>query len=264
MNNLRVSVLVPAVDEVVSLARTVDEVQRRCSDAAGQIIIILCERTSLQCRQTAAQLVDRYPGVVVICEQRRGRLGGAFLEALQVAQGSHVVTMFSDLESDPGILPEMLAVAGRHPRDIISASRWLSGGGFQGYGQIKLAVNFLAQVFSRLLFRAAVTDFTLGYRVVPRSVLDSTRWEEAGHAFVYESILKPIRLGIRVREVPTIWRSRKEGRASGSWRTYLAYMRVAIRVRLMPVAEIADGEPQKEQSTWPRSTRLRPPSNETG
>ena len=60
-------------------------------------------------------------------------------EAFDLARGSHAVMMSSDLETDPALVQNFIRLSKQKPRAIITASRWMRGGGFEGYNPLKLA-----------------------------------------------------------------------------------------------------------------------------
>jgi hypothetical protein len=125
-----------------------------------------------------------------------------------------------------------VAAAREAPDAVASASRWLPGGRFEGYGRIKLWLNLAFQKLMALAFAAPVTDFTFGYRLYPRRLLERIRWRETYHPFVLESLLVPLLLGVRVVERPAIWRSRTEGVSSWPAVGYAWYLATATRIRL--------------------------------
>ena len=75
-----------------------------------------------------------------------------------------------------------------------------------------------------------LTDLTYGYRLFKTELVQNIQWEELRHPFLLETLLKPVRLGVRVVEVPTSWRARTEGESHNSfWRNFL-YFRIAVKV----------------------------------
>ena len=225
------SVVMPAVNEVDSLIEAVDTVFAVAGEHLRRVFIVICEKTTEECRAAAGLLSVRYPGRVVLVPQRLPLLGGALREGLAAAEGRHVVVMYSDGESDPRTVGPLLAEALRNPEAIVSASRWLPGSAFEGYPPVKTLFNWLFQKFFAALYGAAVTDFTFGYRVYPLPMVRAIAWEEVGHAFVFESVVKPLRLGVAVREVPTLWRARAEGQSQLRPWMYLRYLLVGLRTR---------------------------------
>jgi dolichol-phosphate mannosyltransferase len=117
--------------------------------------------------------------------------------------------------------------------DIVAASRWLPGGGFSGYGRTRQTLNRLFQLGCRLLYGTRLTDLTYAYRLYRREALLDIRWDELGHPFLLECLLKPLRLGARVIEIPCAWRPRSEGTSANSLWQMFAYVRTAVRIRLM-------------------------------
>ena len=71
---------------------------------------------------------------------------------------------------------------------------------------------------------------TFGYRIFKTSILKEIRWEEAKHPFFFETIVKPLRLGHSVAEVPSPWKARTEGESQNTfWRNF-EYFKVGFRV----------------------------------
>ena len=122
-------------------------------------------------------------------------LGGALRNAFDLARGSHVVMMASDLETDPNDLKALVAESEKNPSAIIATSRWLRKGEFHGYSPIKLVCNWIFQRFFSILYLTRLSDMTYGYRLLPTRLVQAIAWEELRHPFNLETIVKPLRLG---------------------------------------------------------------------
>lgn len=240
-DHLAITFVLPVLNETESLRTTVGTILRLAADDLHELLVVTADRSTPQSVQVARQLQQEHPGLVRIHQQRLPRLGGAMREAFELAAGSHVMLMASDLETDPELIPRFVEKMQEGRWDIVSGSRWLAGGGFEGYGRLRKLLNWLFQRSFRLLYSARLTDLTFAYRLYRREVLEGIRWEELGHPFLLECLLKPLRLGARVAEVPCRWQSRREGRSAGSFRQMLQYVPLAIRVRLTRPARIRSG-----------------------
>lgn len=228
-----VSAIVPFVNERASIRTLVDALFGERGTAISEILIVVGARTDAAALGELREIAARDPGGrISICTQELPGLGGALREGVRQARGSHCLFIYADLESDPAVVPQMIAVARAHAGAVVSASRWLPGGRFEGYGRGKLLLNLLFQKFMAALFLCRVTDFTFGYRIYPRAFLRSVAWRESRHPFVLESILEPLVRGVPIIEVPTIWRSRHEGVSSWSALSYYEYLVTAARIRL--------------------------------
>ena len=165
-----VSLLVPAMDETYSLQETVDIIVQTCklSDIA-EIIIILCERTSADSRRTAEQLVEKYQDKlrIYIHNQKRPFVGGAIQDGFDLAIGSHVVVMSSDLETPPQLISSFIELAKKNPEKVITASRWIKGGGFRNYNKIKTKLasqqkKILKKRWCVIIYLKSLLHFCLG------------------------------------------------------------------------------------------------------
>ncbi len=237
------SIIIPAMDETYSLEQTVRTVFETCkTEDIAEFIIVLCERTSAACRQTAERLVAQYQDKtpIYIHDQTLPFAGGAVQEGFRLAVGSHVLMMSADLETDPNLVRRFIELARHDPEEVITASRWISGGGFHNYNKVKLVCNCIFEKAIALLFGVKLTDLTYGYRCFPAQLVKSIRWEEYKHPFFLETALKPIRLGVRFEEIPAQWEARTEGVSQNSFFANFRYFKTAWHVRFMPKEKITE------------------------
>ncbi len=241
------TIVLPLVDETVSLKQTVDIVLRDARrEDIKELLIVTCKKTTNDARAVAAQLQKELGSLVVMHEQTLPYLGGAIREAFNLARGSHVLLMASDLETDPHDAAAMMAEAKKNPSCIITASRWLKGVEFHGYSKIKLVCNWIFQHFFSVLYGVKLTDLTFAYRIFPTKLVQAIRWEDLRHSFLFETLVKPLRLGVPVIEVPSTWRARIEGASQNSFFRNFEYFRIGLRTRfasrkniLLPEAALA-------------------------
>jgi glycosyltransferase involved in cell wall biosynthesis len=226
------SVVLPVINEVISLYQTIDTIFEYAGESVREVIIIVCHKTTAESLSACNELGERYAGQIRVIRQKLPFLGGALQEGLLAARGSHVIVMFSDGESDPRSIGDLISEARRNPEAIISASRWLKGNSFEGYPAVKTLLNYLFQKVFSLLYWENITDFTFGYRIYPVSLIQAIAWEETGHSFVFESILKPLRLNVNVLEIPTLWKARSEGESQLKPYMYLRYLWIGLKVRI--------------------------------
>jgi len=236
--NLAITFVLPVLGETDSLRVTVETINRVAGDHLHEILIVVADRSTEEAMATARRLQQQQPDVIRIHQQQLPLLGGAIREAFERASGSHVMLMAADLETDPQVIPQFIERMQEGAWDIVAGSRWLPGGGFEGYGRMKMWLNRAFQCWLRLMYRVRLTDLTFAYRLYRREVLAGIRWEKLGFSFQLECLLKPLRLGARVAEVPCRWRSRRQGTSAGSFRQMCAYVPLALRIRLLPKSRL--------------------------
>jgi len=226
------SVVLPVINEVSSLYQTIDTILEYVGESIREVIIVVCHKTTAESLSACNELGERYVGQIRVIQQKLPFLGGALREGLLAAGGSHVIVMFSDGESDPRSVGDLISEARRKPEAIISASRWLKENSFDGYPVGKKLLNYLFQKAFSLLYGGNITDFTFGYRIYPVQLIHAIEWKEMGHSFVLESILKPMRLKVNVIEIPSAWKARSEGESQVKPYMYLRYLWIGLKIRI--------------------------------
>ncbi|MBP3696910.1 MAG: glycosyltransferase [Clostridia bacterium] len=234
-----VSIVTGAVTETESLRRTVDYILEKCDHSdLTEIIIGYPDRATPECVAVIKELEAMQSDVSIWSfVQKRPRLG--FLtEAFDAVKGSHVITVDSDMALDLDLIPQMIEGAKKEPDTIFSASRWIDGGSFEGYNKFKKVLNYCSQKFLAVLYQSKLTDFTIPFQIAPAELLKSINFEETNFAIFIEMVLKPLRLGCKIKELPTNCHSRTEGESSNSFAQLPFYLKTALHIRFMPKEKI--------------------------
>ncbi len=226
----KISLVLPATDEPVSLEETVRRIRALLPQYFFQFIIVTHPTlTTPECKEMIAKLMSESSDVETFVQKRPG-LGGAIQDGFDRCEGDFSVLMSSDLETDPAALPEMMARM-ELGADIVATTRWRGGVRFKGYDPIKLVLNYCFQNFFRILYWTDLTDLTYAYRVYRTEIVKRIRWEEPKFPFLFESIVKPLRLGYSIVEIKAPWISRNEGVSHNSFWQTADYLRVGLKVR---------------------------------
>ena len=229
------------MDETYSLTQTVETILKTCRrEDIAEIIIILCDRSSEDCRSTAEELVKKYEGTVsiYIMWQTLPFVGGAIRDGIDKACGSHVIMMSSDLETDPDVVHRFINASKKYPDRIITASRWREGGGFEKYSRIKLVCNLIFERAIGLFYLTRLSDLTYAFRIFPSRLMKAIDWEELKHPFFLETALKPLRLGTKFVEIPGHWAARTEGVSQNGFFANFKYFRTAWHNRFLTAQQI--------------------------
>ena len=239
MADFKVSVLTGAVTETESLRKTVMTVLETCNHSdLAEIIICYPDRVTPECKAVIDELCSMPCDVPVIPYKQVLPRMGFIKELIEMAKGTHCITVDSDLALDVTLIPEMIKVAKSEPDVIVSASRWMKGGNFSGYNPAKLVLNFAAQKFLSVLFGGNLTDYTIPFQIAPVKVYKSINFESNEFPLLLELVLKPLRLGSEFIEVPTECRAREQGKSSNSFLQTAKYLSTALRIRFMKKEDI--------------------------
>ena len=157
--------------------------------------------------------------VQVTVNHRAGKLGlgTAYLAAFEhVGRSGHdvLVTLDSDLSHDPERIPDLLAPIAAGEADLVIGSRYVEGGGIEGWPRSRHLMSGAVNRYTRLLFGTRVRDCSGGFRAYRADGLAEIDWSRQvakGYAFLEEVLFRCEAAGLRVAEVPIVFRDRIKG-----------------------------------------------------
>jgi len=148
---------------------------------------------------------------VLYHERNRGK-GAALRTALVEARGLYTTIMDADLEYDPADIPALLAHLRNGDATAVFGTR-----GFQSHSAYSFwyvvgnrAVTFAAN----FVYNSWISDMMTGQKAIQTDLFRSLKLRERGFAIEAEITARLLRGGVRIYEVPIVYRarSREEGK----------------------------------------------------
>jgi len=161
-------------------------------------------------------LQDR--GIKVITQTRMGR-GNAAIEGMNQTSGEIVVFLSSDGNENPADVPKLLEAIS--DADVVVASRFMKGGRSDDSDdpiRIRRFGNRFVTCLVNLLWNAGVTDSTNGLRAIRRSAWNRLGIDSPYHETEFQMTIRSAKLGMKIREIPTIEGKRAGGKSYASTR----------------------------------------------
>ncbi len=230
MQGIRLSAALPVFAETDSVSELVEGLHQLLGEELHQIVLVTSKDSPPESVSVCETLERDYPAVEVSVQRHYPGLGLAVRQGIEECTGSHILLMDSDGEMDVNSVPQMLDLLKRDRLDLVIASRWMKGGGTEGYDRFKYYLNLVYQKIFGVLFRTPITDLTLGFKMGGADVLQGFSWSGQYHEIGCETTLRPIRAGFRVGQVPTVWRRRKQGESNNSFMRNFRYVGMAWRI----------------------------------
>lgn len=150
-----------------------------------------------------------------------------------------IITIEADCTSDLSILPEMLML-NRMKYDLVLASVYAQGGGFDSTGFIRKFISSVANLLYRYAFNVKVQTISSFYRVYSVSLLRRIQRKyndlikESGFICMLEILMKAIHCEAKIIEVPMVLKSTKRiGKSKMKIvKTSMDYLKFLIRLKL--------------------------------
>ena len=161
--------------------------------------------------------VRREPRVGIIHRPRKMGLGTAYKAGFSraLSEGFEaMIEMDADFSHRPAYVSELLAKAADF--DLVIGSRYIPGGGTSGWGFHRRLLSEGANIFARGMLGLEVRDCTAGFRCYTAAALrriDFTSVLAEGYSFQVEMLVRVLKNGGRVAEIPIIFEERRHGKS---------------------------------------------------
>jgi dolichol-phosphate mannosyltransferase len=228
----RTIVVVPTYDEREALPLFVERFA-----ATGFDLLIVDDSSPDATGELADALAAARPWMHVLHRAEKDGLGMAyragFAWCLQAGYGV-IGQMDCDLSHPPERLAAMRDVLLERDAGLVLGSRYLPGGGTDGWSRTRLALSRLGCGASRLALGLPFSDLSGGFKVWRADCLAAIDMDEllsAGYAFQVETTQLAYLQGARIEEVPFVFSERIAGASKMTLQISLEGIRVTLALR---------------------------------
>jgi dolichol-phosphate mannosyltransferase len=204
--------------------------------------------------EVVAELTIRHGWLHLMERERPMGLGSAYRDGFRWAleQGyERVGEMDADLSHDPATIPTLDHAVVRGA-DLALGSRYVPGGGSEGWPLRRRALSKGANLFARSILRLRTRDVTGGFRVYSARAVDllvEHGTECDGYGFQVEGVVAMSRAGLEIVELPITFRDREHGRSKMSrkimWEAAARCVRMALTDPHAPADTGAPAAPER-------------------
>jgi dolichol-phosphate mannosyltransferase len=236
VGSLRTLVTLATYNEIENLPRLVSEIFRRLPEA--DILVIddnSPDGTGRWCDEQAK--VDER--LRCLHRPRKQGLGSATIAGMRYAlqrDYALVLNLDADFSHHPRYLPDLLAGMEREGElavDVMIGSRYVPGGGIEGWPLRRRLMSRCVNTLARLLLGLKVKDCTGAlrcYRTETLRRLDLDAIRSRGYAYLEEILWRLQRQGARIGETPIVFVDREKGQSKINAREALAVLWLVVRL----------------------------------
>ena len=213
------AVVIPCLDEEDSIGGLVEDVVAVRDDPATPVEItkiLVVDNGSTDRTATVAAGA----GASIVTEPRRGYGRACLSGVLASGPVDYIVLMDGDRSDVPAELPAVLAPILAGEADLVIGSRILGSYEKGSLLPQQIVGNKVAARVARLMYGVRLTDIG-PFRVIGKETLLGLGMREMTYGWSIEMIIRAVRKGLTVMEVPVTYRNRAGGtsKVSGNVRT---------------------------------------------
>lgn len=180
-------------------------------------ILIIDDNSPDKTADAVKEMTQKYPNLSILEREKKAGLGAAYIDAMKRAikdsEIRSIITMDADGSHAPEYLKNFLENIDNY--DLIIGSRYAKGGGVENWELWRKNLSRFGNLYAKFWTGLPINDFTAGFMCIKREFLeklDFSTFNTAGYAFLMELKFYLInKFKARVKEVPIIFKSRREG-----------------------------------------------------
>jgi dolichol-phosphate mannosyltransferase len=220
----RAWIVIPTYNEAENLATLLAAVRTEMAAGGSGVdcsILVVDDNSPDGTGRIADRLAQAHPEVHVLHRPAKAGLAAAYIAGFRLALAAgadYVLEMDADFSHDPADLPRLLAAA-REGADVVLGSRYVRGGGVDGWAWDRRLLSQAGGVYARAVLGSSIRDLTGGFKCFRAESLrriDLDALAADGYAFQVETTYRAAREGLRIQEVPIVFSDRRAGRSKMS------------------------------------------------
>ena len=225
-NQAQISILIPTYNEsknIIDILKSIGEhlpkniltqtivIDDNSPDGTGNLV----EEYIKNVKKIAGNTID-----IIHRKAKRG-LSSAILNGIQNATGDTIIVMDSDFSHPPSIIPKMIDVLKQSQCDIVIASRYITGGGIQGWSLKRKLISKVATKIAKKGLGVKQRDPMSGFFAFKRNIINGLKFDAIGYKMLLEILVKT--KGATVKEIPYTFTDRKFGSSKLGFSTIIDY-----------------------------------------
>ncbi len=220
LTNCAISVITPTRNERETIAQLLNKLQRALTGIPAEVIIVddsdddtpavIKQVTKKMRGSLSSRCIHRKPG-----PERDGGLSSAVCLGLAEAKAEYAAIIDADLQHPPQMLRNLYEEAREHNADIVMATRYKSGGSYEGLDGagrkfISLGMKWTAKILFPETLKS-VSDPLGGFFLIRRSIIDGVELRPIGYKISLEILVRG--KWNSIREVPYQFHARAGGQS---------------------------------------------------
>jgi len=212
-------VVIPTYNEKDNVRSLTRAVEAACPEAD---LLFVDDNSPDGTGQILDELAAADPRLHVLHRPGKQGLGRAYIAGFEWAlpRGyQFLCEMDADFSHDPHALPDFMSAI--ENADLVIGSRYINGITVINWPISRLLLSYFANAYARFVTRMPLRDMTGGFKCFRRDALSRInldRISSEGYSFQIEMNFIALHLGLRVKEIPIVFRDRQAGTSKMDFR----------------------------------------------
>ncbi|MFW9799926.1 MAG: glycosyltransferase [Candidatus Thorarchaeota archaeon] len=213
------TVIIPTLNEEANIGRLIPLIYRNMGDEEVSVVVVDDDSTDDTCG--VVESLSRSYNIRLLERSGLRGISSAVRDAARFARNGHVAVMDADFSHDPKYLPEFFRNI-EQGYDIAVGSRYVPGGGVDGWPRHRVVLSLGATLIAKALLRVGVKDPMSGFAAFKSNQILVDGIGDSESKFLLD-ILAYDR-SLKVVEVPIVFSNRRLGSSKLNRNILLGYL----------------------------------------
>jgi dolichol-phosphate mannosyltransferase len=207
------SLILPTYNERENIALLIPRLERVLADARITYEIIVVDDLSHDGTREEVKKLQGSTAYITLVERTTSGLATALRDGFNLARGTYVGSMDTDLSHEPEEIPKFIKVLEAQQADFVIGSRYMKGSIFTGKALANVVASYLGRLVVKVILHLPIEDTSNNFRI-----FRGTIWQEIkdrvhpeGNVMITEIAYLAYRGGYRLTELPIRYEERKYG-----------------------------------------------------
>jgi len=225
--NPKLSLVVPTYNERENIVPLVERIHKSLSAYSYELIVV-DDNSPDGTAELAKSLSPKYPVKVIVRTTEHG-LASAVVAGFNQASGEILGVIDADLQHPPEFIPSLLKAVSEGA-DIAIASRYIKGGGIEGWSLKREVISKGAKIPASILLSSArkIKDPLSGFFLFKKKVIENAALSPTGYKILLEVLVKG--KASHIVEVPYTFKERERGKSNLTAKEQLNYLKHLSRL----------------------------------
>ena len=219
------SVIIPAHNEEEAIGCTLSRISEELRNFDGYEVIVVDDHSSDKTQEIADGAKKINNKIRLVSNKGKKGFANALLVGFRASCFDRVVPVMADLCDDVSAIVKMdQKIADGF--DVVCGARYIKEGKRLGGSKIKAFFSWFVGKSMYFFVRVPTHDVSNAFKMYRKEVISNINIESEGFEVSAEITLKAYFKGLKVSEIPTVWKERESGKSSFKmWKVLPYYLR---------------------------------------
>lgn len=215
----RLLIIIPTYNEAENIYSFLEKIYSHCNSINFSVLVV-DDNSPDGTIKIVNNWIQNHENCYLLLREKKEGLGKAYIAGFKwgLERGfDYFLQIDADFSHNPEYIPIFIEKIQYY--DFIIGSRYVKGGGIEGWDIIRKFISKGGSTYARLFLTFKIKDFTGGFNLWKKEIIESIELDSlysSGYSFQIEMKYRALKKGFKFLEYPIIFIDRQNGKSKMS------------------------------------------------